>query len=43
MGTAISHFVKSSPAVEHGFLAAGITITVVCVVQSIAIILGWFA
>ena len=32
---------KSSKAVEHGFLAAGVTITVVCVVQSIAIILGW--
>ena len=38
----ILHFTKSSPAVEHGFLAAGVTITVVCVLQSIAIILGWF-
>ena len=36
-------FAKSSQAVENGFLAAGVTITVVCVVQSIAIILGWFA
>lgn len=37
------HFVKSSPAVEDGFLAAGVTITVVCILQSIAIILGWFS
>jgi len=35
-------FMKSRPAVEEGFLAAGVTITVVCVLQSIVIILGWF-
>jgi hypothetical protein len=39
MGTAISHFVKCSPAVENGFLAAGVTITVVAVLQSIVIVL----
>ena len=42
LGATIMHFLKSSPAVENGFLAAGATITVVCVVQSVAIILGWF-
>jgi hypothetical protein len=42
MGASIMQFVKSNPAVEHGFLAAGVTITVVCVLQSIAIVLGWF-
>lgn len=41
MGTAISHFVKCSPAVENGFLAAGVTITEVAVLQSVAIILVW--
>jgi hypothetical protein len=41
MGTAISHFVKCSPAVENGFLAAGVTVTVVAVLQSVAIILVW--
>ena len=39
MGTAISHFVKCSPAVENGFLAAGVTITVVAIVQSVVIVL----
>jgi hypothetical protein len=39
MGTAISHFVKYTPAVENGFLAAGVTITVVAVLQSIVIVL----
>ena len=39
MGTAISHFVKCSPAVENGFLAAGVTISVVAILQSIAIVL----
>lgn len=36
------YFVKKTPAVENAFLAAGVTITAVCVAQSIAIILGWF-
>jgi hypothetical protein len=40
MGTAISHFVKYSPAVENGFLAAGVTITVAAVLQSVAIVLA---
>lgn len=41
MSTSILHAVKSSQAVEHGFLAAGVTIAAVCVVQSVAIVMGW--
>jgi len=41
MSAAILRVAKSSTAVEHGFLAAGITIAAVCVVQSIVIMLGW--
>jgi hypothetical protein len=41
VGNSVSHFLKRSTAVENGFLAAGATISVVAVVQSIAIVLGW--
>ena len=41
MGTAIQKFLKSTIAVEHGFLAAGATITGVALVQSVVIVLGW--
>ena len=41
MGTAISHVLKYSIAVENGFLAAGATITVVAALQSVAIVLSW--
>ena len=37
----IMRVVKSSPAVEHGFLAAGVTISVAAAVQSIAIVMSW--
>jgi hypothetical protein len=33
---------KSSAAVEEGFLAAGITIVGVAIVQSAVILLSWF-
>ncbi len=41
MGTAISHVLKYSIAVENGFLAAGATVTAVVLVQSVVIVLGW--
>jgi len=43
MGTAISKFLKYSIAVKNGFLAAGATITVVALVQSVLIVLGWLS
>ena len=35
MGTAIKHFLNSNVAVEHTFLAAGMTIALVATVQSL--------
>jgi len=43
MGAAMSKFLKYSIAVENGFLAAGATITVVALVQSALIVLGWLS
>jgi hypothetical protein len=34
-------FAKSTPAVESGFLAAGITVSIAVAVQSIIIVLSW--
>ena len=41
MGSGIAHFLKASIAVENCFIAAGVTITLVTVVQSVGIVLGW--
>ena len=35
------HFAKSTPAVESGFLAAGITVGIAVVVQSLVIVMSW--
>ena len=43
MSSSIIRFAKSTNAVESGFLAAGVTIWVVAVVQSFALLLGWAA
>ena len=34
-------FAKATPAVEAGFLAAGITVSVAVALQSVVILLGW--
>ena len=41
MSKNIDRLLKASVAVEHGFLAAGVTITLVTVVQSVGIVLSW--
>ena len=41
MGNGITHFLKATIAVENCFLAAGVTITLVAVVQSVGIVLSW--
>jgi hypothetical protein len=43
MDSAISKILRYSIAVENGFLAAGATITVVALVQSVVIVFGWLA
>ena len=35
------HFAKSTPAVEAGFLAAGITVSVAVAPQSLVILVSW--
>jgi len=39
--SAVLGFAKSTPAIEEGFLAAGITAAVVAAFQSIVTVLGW--
>ncbi len=41
MSSGIAHFLKASIAVEKGFLAAGLTITLVTAAQSVGIVLSW--
>lgn len=43
MSSSIIRFAKSTNAVESGFLAAGVTIWIVAVVQSFALLVGWAA
>ena len=37
----VLRFAKSTPAVEEGFLAAGITAAALAAVQTIAIVVSW--
>jgi hypothetical protein len=39
--SAILSVVKSTPAVESAFLAAGVTVCTVAALQSVAIVLSW--
>ncbi len=41
--TAISHLAIITRAVEHGFVAAGVTVAAVAVVQSVIIVTNWIA
>jgi len=41
MNNGITHMLKATIAVESAFLAAGVTITAVTVVQSVGIVLSW--
>ncbi len=41
MSNGIEHLLKATAAVENAFLAAGVTITAVTVVQSVGIVLSW--
>jgi hypothetical protein len=41
MTASIIRFVKSTSAVESGFVAAGVTIWVIAVVQSLVLLLTW--
>jgi len=41
--TDITHLAIATRAVETGFMAAGITVAVVAVVQSVIIVLSWIA
>lgn len=41
MSSSIIHFAKSTSAVESGFVAAGVTIWIIAVVQSMALLVGW--
>jgi len=34
-------FAKSTPAVEAGFLAAGVTVSIAVALQSVLIVLSW--
>jgi Flp pilus assembly pilin Flp len=36
-------FLKCSIAVEHGFLAAGLTVAISAALQSLAVVLHWIA
>ncbi len=40
--TRLITFARSTPALEAGFLAAGLTVTVIAAVQAIAILVGAF-
>jgi hypothetical protein len=40
--TAISHLAVVTRAVEYGFVAAGVTVAAVAVVQSVIIVMRWF-
>ena len=39
--TSIIVFAGVTRAVEHGFIAAGITVGVIAVIQSCGVVLGW--
>jgi hypothetical protein len=41
MNSSILRLAKSTPAVQDGFFAAGLTIAGIAVVQSFAIVLSW--
>jgi hypothetical protein len=41
MSSSIVRFTKSTSAVESGFLAAGVTIWIVAIAQSLALLFGW--
>jgi hypothetical protein len=41
MSSSIIDFAKSSNAVETGFVAAGVTVSAVAVVQSLFVVLMW--
>ena len=41
MSSSIANFAKSTNAVESGFVAAGVTIWILAVVQSLGLLLGW--
>ena len=41
MSNGMTHVLKASIAVEKGFLAAGVTITLVTAAQSVAIVMSW--
>ena len=41
--TAITHLAVVTRAVEYGFMAAGITVAVLAVVQSVGIVMSWIA
>lgn len=41
MTASIIRFAKSTSAVESGFVAAGVTIWVIAVVQSLVLLLNW--
>ena len=42
-GMAITHMAIVTRAVEYGFVAAGVTVAAVAVVQSVIIVMRWFA
>jgi hypothetical protein len=41
MSNGITHMLKATIAVENAFLAAGVTITAVTLIQSVGIVAGW--
>jgi hypothetical protein len=41
--TSLTHLAIATRAVETGFMAAGITVAVVAVAQSVIIVLSWIA
>ncbi len=41
--TAITHLAIVTRAVEYGFVAAGVTVAAVAVVQSVIIVMSWIA
>jgi hypothetical protein len=41
MNSPILRLARSTPAVQDGFFAAGLTVAGICCVQSFAIVLSW--
>jgi hypothetical protein len=41
VSTSIIRFAKSTSAVESGFIAAGVTVSTIAAIQSLAVVMNW--